>query len=330
MRLFALTFGDPDTASSHFRIHQYAPALARRGIEIEHAVARDFEDWERLEDYDLVLWQKTLLAGSKTRRIREHARALVYDADDRIWLRPGKGHHWLTRKRIEGRLRRIVRAADLCIAANEVIAADQRAAGAERVERLPMSIDTSVWNAAGRRPPDGTVTVGWSGSPGNLAFLEPLAPVLERLRAKHPQVRFAVHCGQRPDLGGLEFEHHPFVPGREPDSVRTFDVGLLPLPDEPFVRGKSPIKTLQYLACGAAVVGQAVGATAEMLQHDRTGLAVAAGDWDEPLDRLVRDGELRARLVRGGQELIQRDHTTEAVVERYVHLLNGAVEAAAC
>ncbi len=110
--------------------------------------------------------------------------------------------------------------------------------------------------------------------------------------------------------------------------MRTFDIGLLPLPDDPFVQGKSPIKTLQYFASGVAVVGQDVGATAEFLQHDVTGLTVTAErTWQENLRRLIEDTDLRARLVRGGQELIAGRHTMEAVVDRYVELLDSTVEA---
>jgi len=331
VKVFALTFGDPDTPSTHFRIHQYVEALRARGVEIDHAIAKGFAEFERLEEYDLVLWQKTLLSTSIVRRVRKHARALVYDADDRIWMRPGKDYDLLTRTRIRRRLKAIVGAADLCIAANEVIASDMRGAGAARVEVLPMSIDTNTWNTDGRAPAGDTVTIGWSGAPHNLPFLDPLVPALQQVLESCPQARLAIHCGKAPSLGGLEFTHHPFVPGEEPRSVRTFDIGLLPLPNDAFVAGKSPIKSLQYFACGATVVGQDVGATAELLQHDVTGLTVGEDrTWENNLRRLVDDPDLRERLALGGQELVQRRHTMDAVVNRYVTLLESAIEAATC
>jgi len=325
VKIFALTFGGPDTPSTHFRIHQYAEAFAAEGVTIEHAVAKEFEDFKRLADYDVVLHQKALIRSSKFRRIRKHAKTLVYDADDRMWMRPGKPYGPLTRARLQRRLKTIARASDLCIAANGVIAADQSAAGAKRVEVLPMSVDTGAWNAEGRPEPDGTVTIGWSGSPGNLAFLEPLVPTLRALEQEFEQVRIAIHCGQRPEFDGLEFTHHPFEPGLEPEAVRTFDVGLLPLPNDPFVAGKSPIKALQYFACGAAVVGQDVGATAELLTQDVNALTVTdERTWATNLRRLVEDGALRARLVAAGHEKIEREHTMSAVVARYLDLLHGA------
>ena len=329
LKLFALTFGDEQTPSTHFRIHQYTDAFREQGVEIEHAPARGFEDFERLAEHDVVLLQKTLLSGSKIKRIANHARVLVYDADDRIWMRPGKPYGLATRTKLQHRLRTAVRAADLCLAANGVIARDQREAGASRVEVLPMSVDTKQWNTTGRSTPDGTVTIGWSGSPGNLVFLEPLVPVLRKLLAESPQARCAIHCGKRPEFDGLEFTHYPYEPGREPDAVRRFDIGLLPLPDDPFVHGKSPIKALQYFACGAAVVGQDVGATAELLEHGVNALTVnSERSWETNLARLLEDADLRTQLVQAGREKIQREHSMSAVVERFLSLLRSASKSA--
>lgn len=327
MKLFALTFGGPDTPSTHFRLHQYTQAFREQGVEIEHALARGFEDVERLDGYDLVLLQKTLLSTSLVKRIARHSRALVYDADDRIWMRPGKPYGLWTRTRLRRRLACVVRQADLCIAANGVIAADQRAAGARRVETLPMSVDTDLWNTHGRTEDSGCVTIGWSGSPGNLVFLEPLVPVLRELLNSYPQLRFTVHCGQRPDFEDLEFTHIPFEPGREPDAVRTFDIGLLPLPDDPFVHGKSPIKALQYYACGAVVVGQDVGATAELLEHETCALTVnETRPWKASLSRLIEDGDLRKKLASAGLERIRTSHSMTAVVDRYLGLLRSVLQ----
>ena len=325
MKVFVLTFGDPQTPSSLFRIHQYADAFTAAGVTLEHAVAKGFEDFERLADYDVVLLELTLLAPAKIRNIRKHARVLLYDACDRIWLRPGKPHSWLTRIKQQRRLMASVNAADLCLAANGVIAQDLRDAGAKRIELLPMSVDTAVWNAEGRAPADETVTIGWSGSPGNLAFLEPLVPALTLLEREYPQVRIAIHCGKKPGFESLNFRHHPFEPGREQEAVRTFDIGLLPLPDDPFVHGKSPIKALQYFACGAAVVGQGVGATAELLEHDVIALTVTdERSWEDNLRRLVENPALRERLAQAGHAKVEESHSMTAVFERFLSLLKSA------
>jgi len=322
MRILALTFGDENTPSTLFRLHQYLELFAAEGVTFDFAVAKEFDDYSAIDGYDVVLLELAMISTAKVARIRKRARVLIYDACDRIWLRPGKEYDWLTRYRQERRRRAIARAADMCIVANGVIGKDLEEAGARRIERLPMAVDPRVWNDRGRPRPDGTVTIGWSGSPGNLAFLEPLAPTLRRLVADYEQVRVAVHCGRKPRLDGVEFVYHPFEPGKEADAVRTFDIGLVPLPDDPFVRGKFPIKPLQYFACGAAVVGEGVGATAELLEHEVDALTVTAErDWESSLRRLVEDASLRERLTVAGKAKVEREYALTVVFRRFLSLL---------
>ena len=82
----------------------------------------------------------------------------------------------------------------------------------------------------------------------------------------HPEVRWQIHCGKDPAWGDLKYEHIPYIPGNEPATVRGFDIGLLPLPDGEFAQGKSPIKALQYFACGTTIIASGIGATSELLE----------------------------------------------------------------
>ena len=183
MRLFALTFGGPESASTQYRLLQYADLFAAAGIEFGYAPVAGFSDFASLAKADVVVLQKTLVSGSKFRRIRQHARRLVYDADDLIWLSPTKEHHWWTQWRIELRQRRIAQKVDTCIAANEVIAADLRVRGAMPIV-IPMALDGAQWTDAAK--PAAPVTVGWSGSPKNLPFLRAILPRCARRRNAVP------------------------------------------------------------------------------------------------------------------------------------------------
>lgn len=314
MRLFALTFGGPESASTQYRLLQYADLFAAAGIEFGYAPVAGFSDFASLAKADVVVLQKTLVSGSKFRRIRQHARRLVYDADDLIWLSPNKEHHWWTQWRIELRLRRIVRAADTSIAANEVIAADLRARGAAPLV-IPMSVDGTKWTDAAK--PAVPVTVGWSGSPKNLPFLRAILPAMRAAQERCPTARWMIHCGQEPALEGLRYTHVPFVPGEEPSVVRQFHVGLLPLPDEPFARGKSPIKALQYFASRVAVVGAPVGATREMLRHDENAVLVETPEaWARTIIELLEDEPRRNRLAAAARRTFETDYDAPVVFAR--------------
>lgn len=324
MKIFALTFGDENCASTRYRLLQYRPLMEEAGISFESAVAKGFRDFERLGRYDVVFLQKTPLATGVLERIRRHSRQLIYDADDRIWLRPGRSYGWFTRMKLNHRMRRIVRLADACIAANDVIAADLCGYGATRVTELPMALDGSIWQPRSRNR-DGTLVIGWTGSPANRPWLESLGEELRIVVKRHPEVRIAVHCGAPVDLNGLAHDHIPYLPGREPETVAGFDIGLLPLPDEPFARGKSPIKALQYFATSVAVTGHDVGASRSLLEDRRTAAVVHPGrSWADTISNLVENADLRRTLAEGGRQKFLQQHDLPVVFARWREVLEAA------
>jgi glycosyltransferase involved in cell wall biosynthesis len=117
------------------------------------------------------------------------------------------------------------------------------------------------------------------------------------------------------------------MPGRESESIRTFDIGLLPLPNDPFAAGKSPIKGLQYMASGAAIVLSQVGAAAEMFVEGETGLfAQDAQGWVQALSRLAEDAPLRRRLAESGRAAFLRNFSLSANVPLMAAALTGSGE----
>jgi glycosyltransferase involved in cell wall biosynthesis len=322
MRVLALTFGDEHTASTKFRVIQYLPEFARLGISFDVKAAKGFKDFAILPRYDVVLLQKTLVSGRVLGKLRQGARRLVYDADDLIWLAPGKKHSFLTRFRIERRLRRIARAADLCVAANGVIAADLASRGAQTV-LIPMALDGEIWQDPVKDP---GLVVGWSGAPHNLVFLRAILPQLREVQCRFPEVQWLFHCGEDPRFPDFNYTHVPFEPGREHEVVRRFHVGLLPLPGDPFVRGKSPIKALQYFACRVAVVGSPVGATREIILDEENALWVREEDqWGSALGKLLSDPLLRRRLAAAGRLAFEAHYDLPRVAGRLIKALNVPV-----
>jgi glycosyltransferase involved in cell wall biosynthesis len=320
LRYLALTFGDATCASTQFRIHAHIPGLAAHGIAIEAIPADEFHDWDSARGFDGVVVQKKLLRSGAVRRLRRSARRLVYDVDDAIWHPHGRPHHWLTQLRTTHRLKAIARAADLCLAANQVLARQLRT-WARRVEVLPMCLDGSLWRPT-PRPPTGRVRVGWAGAPGNLPYLEALEPALIAAAQAAPEVEWAVLCGRAPRFHRLQAEHVAWQPGLEPGVVATFDVGLLPLPDNPFAAAKSPIKGLQYLACGVPVVASPLEATRELFHETEAARwAVAPEDWTRHLVSLVRDTATRQALGRTSRQLFEQHYSLETAGRRLAELL---------
>lgn len=316
MRVLSINFGDQGCASSLYRIWQLQKPLLEHGIELHPVEARVFRSGLKPEDYDLVIVQKKLFATNLIRELRRKAKRLVYDIDDALWAPHGRRHHFLTRLRTVQRLKAICRAADLCLTANDVIAAKLRSWGAN-VTVFPMALDEKVW-FPGPRKAKAKLRIGWAGGPANLPYLQEIADVFTNLNAE-----LAVFCGDRPEfLNNLDFTHIPYDPREESEAVRTFDIGLVPLPDNEFAAAKSPIKAIQYMACAVAPVVSDVGATRSMFVEGKSALfARTKAEWANGLQRLIDDEQLRIRLGEEARKTFEANHRLGNQVPKLAQIL---------
>ena len=292
MKVFALTFGDENCPSTNYRLIQFKKLLLNDGIELDHEIAKPFKDFKKLAGYDIVILQKNILSASKIRQIAKHAKRLIYDVDDRIWLRPSKKHSFFTQIRINHRMLTICRCAETCMVANEVIAKDIISYGG-KPSVVPMALDGKIWFP--KEKENDKVVLGWTGAPANLPFLEKILNPLRNVLNSNPNTRLVIHCGQDPCFENLEYEYIRFIPGKEQDVVRSFDIGLLPLPqNDPFADGKSPIKGIQYIASGVVVVATKTFSAVNLLGNQNDGgefvrYAETIDDWAKILSQLIRN-----------------------------------------
>ena len=323
MNVLALNFGGRDCASSFYRIWQYQKPLQELGITLEGFSANAFSEWNRVGDFDVVIVQKKLFSLGLIRKLRGRAKKLIYDVDDAIWHPQHRPHHFLTRWRTAFRLGKIVQCADLCTPANAVLAGYLRP-WSRKTSILPMALDQDSWPV--KSPSSGAaVRIGWSGAPVNLQYLEAIEASLVQVQQANPNVEFVIFSGQRPRFAhGLNYTFVPYQPGREAETVRGFDIGLLPLPASKFAEGKSPIKGLQYLASGLPAVVSPLGATGEMFQEAETALfARSESEWVETLNRLVRRPELRRALGQRARERFEATHALDKTTRLFANLLRA-------
>lgn len=319
LKIAALTVGDHlQIASTQYRLGQFAEALESEGIALEFFPAHQWKKWPDFLNYDLVIVQKRLLKLSLVRRIRKAAKRMIYDTDDAIWEPHGRKHSWWTRVRTNARLKAVVKAADICTVPNRHLA-DVLEKDARQVKLIPMALDETVWFPAAQRA-NGPIRIGWAGAPPNLLYLTKLSEVLHGIQERHPEIEVVIYCGEKPEWPHpVKMTYHPYTPGTEAEVVRTFDIGLLPLPEDAFAAGKSPIKALQYAACGIPCVAAPVGATQEIVQDGVTGLtAQTPSQWEEALERLIADASERQRLGNAAREMFEKNHTRSQVQARLV------------
>ncbi|MBI3091845.1 MAG: glycosyltransferase family 4 protein [Candidatus Tectomicrobia bacterium] len=314
MKLLALILA-PESPSSRYRVAYLAPCVEACGWRVALRPApRGWRQrrrcWADAAAFDVVLVQKKLLQPWEWRWLRQACRRLVFDFDDalafhersraapRLSLRSWKFHAAL-------------RAADLVLAGNSYLA-ELAAPWARRVVVLPTGVPVERYEP---KPPATTgaapgaslgLVLGWIGSRSTLGYLEALLPVLEELHRRRPEVRLKVVADAFPQSRSLPIEAVRWCEAQEAAQVASFDIGLMPLPDTPWTRGKCGLKLLQYLAAGVPVVASPVGVNKEIVRPGLNGyLAAQAREWLERLEELARQPALRARLGAWGRKDVE-------------------------
>lgn len=175
------------------------------------------------------------------------------------------------------------------------------------------------------------VWVGWIGSPSTMKYLRGILPVLEKM-GEEVEFGLLIVNGElrikNEDLGGyLDIKHIVWTEEGEVEAIRKMDIGIMPLPDDPWERGKCAYKLIQYMACGLPVVASPVGMNTEVVTQGENGfLAASEEDWIEALKTLILDASLRKRMGEKGLELVRERFTVERNFEimlREVEKLEG-------
>jgi|YelNatPaOPRAMG01_1025707.scaffolds.fasta_scaffold02179_16 hypothetical protein len=318
MKVLFLTQGGREHPSSRYRVYQLLPALRQLGIEPTAVPLRSPADWRRAEDHDVVVVQKGLAPGlpALVERWLAAGKPMVFDFDDAIWL-PREGgrrlFRWLHRERC---VQTMLRRAAAVMAGNNYLAEYARRFNAN-VTVVPTAVDVNRYDS-GRAEARPSV-IGWIGSASTLAYLRPVQPVFERLG-----VPLRVIAAGNPPFP-VEFRQWRLE--TELDELRQIGIGIAPMPDTPWTRGKCGLKVLQYMACGIPVVASPVGVHNELIQPGVNGfLAGSVDEWVDTLRRLQENaaqrrdlGQAGACMVRDRFNLPGAAETVAAVLRRVWH-----------
>lgn len=268
----------------------------------------------------VIVIQQKLFAPWELSLIRRCCKKLVYDVDDALWaLHPAEvGQPGSAEKsaKITARFAHTCASVDMVIAGNDYLAGHARP-HQPNVFVLPTLLDTARYTPP---PPDaaavGPLRVGWMGTSGNLWFLpevlRQLAPHRDRL-----DIRVVADQPYEGDLRELvRFER--WSARLEADQLRGFEVGLMPLTDDEYTRGKCGFKVLQYMAVGAVPVASAVGFNTEILTHGRDGFLVRQpSDWAAHILALAGDRELREQMAANARATVVERFSLERMGPRF-------------
>ena len=283
--------------------------------------------WERralLTRSSVVVLHQIKLSDVEARLFAAFAPRLIFDFDDAIYVRKPRrlgepaGDSWWRRRKFAA----TCRAVDVIVAGNDVLA---RAAApyAHRLVILPTALDTSVYRAT-TATQDDPPTIAWVGSPENLVYLEILHPALARLSARYPSLRLKVICSKFPDWSDVRIDPVVWSPASEIAALASAHIGVMPLTDDEWSRGKCAFKLLQYMAASLPCVASPVGANTEAVLEDQTGYyARNAAEWEQALERLIRSPALRAQLGAAGRAHVQSRYSVANYQANYIALFES-------
>ncbi|HME38969.1 MAG TPA: glycosyltransferase family 4 protein [Steroidobacteraceae bacterium] len=283
--------------------------------------------WERralLRAADVVVLHQIKLSAVEARLFAAFTRRRVFDVDDAIYVRKPRRlgeaadeSPWRKKK-----FAATCRWVDVVAAGNDVLAGVARAA-ARAVAILPTSIDTAVYQpttASAADPP----TIVWIGSPENLVYLEMIRPALARLAGRHPTLKLRVICSRFPDWPEVNIERIAWSSATEAQSLAAAHIGVMPLTDDAWARGKCAFKLLQYMAAALPCVASPVGANTEAVIDGFNGFHARSDDeWERSLESLIESPELRARFGANGLAHVEARYSMRTYQARYLELLQG-------
>ncbi|HEX5874014.1 MAG TPA: glycosyltransferase family 4 protein [Pyrinomonadaceae bacterium] len=340
MKVLAIVHGLYDTSpSQRYRIEQWEPLLRERGVQITYAPFED-EELHRLlykpglmgkklervtralgrrmsliksiRDYDLVyILREAALLGPPVfeRLIHQRRVPIVFDFDDAVFVSyksPSNGY--LSYLKFASKTKTICRMASHVMAGNPYLADYARQVN-DRVTVIPTTIDTERYKVLARGESSGPPVIGWTGSHSTVQHLDTLRGALKKL-AQRESFRLRVIGTPTYECAPVDVEAMPWRANTELDDLSVIDIGVMPLPEDRWSKGKCGLKALQFMALGVPTVCSPVGVNSDIIQDGENGfLAGTEDEWVDKLSRLIRSHELRQRLGQAGRATVEQKYS---------------------
>jgi glycosyltransferase involved in cell wall biosynthesis len=248
---------------------------------------------------------------------------LIFDYDDAIFHRYDQHSSRLVRVVFRRKIAEVMRLADLVVVGNRYLADYAYRSGAKNVKILPTVVDLRRYPIGIKRPDSASFVIGWIGSPSTAKYLVAIAPALAEIsRLGDVKVRL---IGVGPlELPGVSVEFISWTENTEVQELNKFDVGIMPLPDEPWARGKCGLKLIQYMACSLPVIASPVGVNSKLVTEGLNGLlAESDAEWVNALNTLRLDPVLRRAMGAAGRKRVEEEYSLAVTSPIYVSLLKG-------
>lgn len=306
----------PANPSNQGELATYAPppGLRRELLRIAAVPAR-MRQLQDVSGFDFAFIQKPLIFFPYTGFERRLSKRLptVFDMDDAVHLK----HRGLGRRQVAG----IAESVQHIIVGNGHLA--EVIGKPEKTTVIPTVVDADRFDV--RPVPEGPFTIGWTGLSHNLQELQPFRGVLRSFLEKvGGRLLIISERGDHPALEGLPVEFVRWSPEAEVRGLAQAHVGLMPLADTPFNRGKCGFKLIQYMARGIPAIASPVGANKEIVQDGQNGLLAGTSEHLEAaLERLRTDADLAGRLAIAARKTVEERYSVRAVIPKYLEVFEA-------
>ncbi len=290
-------------------------------------VKRFFDLW-RIRHYDFILVQYELfpyLPGFFEALLRLTRKPVFYDIDDAIFHQYDQHRkpliRWLLRKKLVPLLRRV----NLAFCGNAYLQ-DYVARYCKRTEIIPTVVDVEMFAPPVEKTSATPPVLGWIGSPSTWDYCLPLLEVFASL-AQENILSMLVVGAQHKAVSRAGFTFRDWSEAREIRDIQQMDIGIMPIPDAPWARGKCGYKLIQYMACGLPVIASPVGVNTAIVEHGVNGfLATTEEEWRAAILQLATDAALRKRMGEAGRKTIEQHYSIQIHGPRIAQLIRETMQ----
>jgi len=356
MRVLALMPGLYDTSpGQRYRLEQWEPLLRDRGVEITYApfedeelhsivykpgrmakklqlvtrnLARRLSTINRARNYDLVyiLREAALLGPPVFERLLHQQRVpFVFDFDDAIFVSyrsPSNGY--LSYLKFASKTKTICRLASHVMVGNPYLADYARQVN-DNVTVVPTTIDTEKYRVPPAKTASGPLVIGWTGSYSTVQHLDTLRGALKKL-AETEKFRLRVIGTPAYELSPVDVDAMQWRAATELEDLSAIDIGVMPLPDDNWSKGKCGLKALQFMALGMPTICSPVGVNTDIIQDNENGfLASSEAEWVDKLKQLLRSAELRRRLGDAGRATVEEKYSAATQAPRVYEIFKSVL-----
>jgi glycosyltransferase involved in cell wall biosynthesis len=356
MRVLALVPGLYDISpSQRYRIEQWEPLLRERGVEITYepfecpelnlllyqqgklarkmmlvtqGFGRRFSAVKKAKDFDLVyILREAALLGPPVfeRMVHKTGVPIVFDFDDAIFVSyrsPTNGY--LSYLKFASKTKTICQLASHVMAGNPYLA-DYARQFNDRVSIIPTTIDTERYKVPPARTSNGPLVIGWTGSHSTVQHLDTLRGALKKL-ASEEKFRLRVIGTPVYDCPPIDVEAMRWRAKTEVDDLTPIDIGVMPLPEDKWSKGKCGAKALQFMGMGIPTVCSPVGVNSEIIQDGENGfLASTEDEWVDKLSRLLRSAELRRQIGQAGRATVEQKYSAISQAPRVYEIFKSVL-----